>query len=184
MALAVGAVLVAMAVPSLSGLLARRSVDAAAATIAGELARARQDAIARRRYVGVVFEMSPEGDRFAVYLDGGQTGIRTAEIASGVDELLRGPVDLRSGNDDVRLAIPGPGAIPKVPPSRGVLHAGDDPVQFGGSDIVSFSPTGESSSGAIYLTGRGSELRAVVVFGRSARLRVWSFDPVQHLWRQ
>ncbi|MBI3449809.1 MAG: GspH/FimT family pseudopilin [Acidobacteria bacterium] len=184
MALAIAALLVAIAIPSLSGFVGKRSVDAAAATISGELARARQEAIARHRYVGVAFETAPAGDRFAVYLDGGQTGIRSAEIASGVDALLRGPIDLRAGNDDVRLAIPGPGAIPKVPPSHGVLQAGDDPVQFGGSDIVSFSPTGESSSGAIYLTGRASELRAVVVFGRSGRLRVWSFDRIQHLWRQ
>jgi len=65
-----------------------------------------------------------------------------------------------------------------------VLHAGDDPVQFGGSDIVSFSPTGESSSGAIYLNRPGERApgrRGVRALGP---LRVWSFDPVQHLWRQ
>jgi len=109
-ALAVGAVLVAMAVPSLSGLLARRSVDAAAATIAGELARARQDAIARRRYVGVVFEIVA-GRRFASRSTStaARRGSGRRRSRRGVDELLRGPgrISARATND-VRLAIPGP----------------------------------------------------------------------------
>jgi len=183
-ALAILGLAVAMAAPALSHLLGRRSVDAAAAVLAGEIARVRQEAIARHRYVGIAFERSPDGDRYAVYLDGGRTGIHMAEIASGIDSLARGPFDLNAAFNGVRLGIPGPTPIPKVPPSSGTLRPGDDPVQFGGTDIVSFSPSGESSSGAVYLIDRRGELRAVVVYGRSGRIRVWSFVREMHLWRQ
>jgi len=182
--LAILALAVAVALPALSSLLGRRSVDAAAAVLAGEVARVRQEAIARHRYVGLAFELSPEGDRYGVYLDGGHPGIHASEIATGVDPLTRGPIDFRAAFDGVRLAIPGPTAIPKVPPSHGVLHPGDDPVQFGGTDIISFAPSGESSSGAVYLCDRGGDLRAVVVYGRSGRIRVWTYLADQHLWRQ
>jgi Tfp pilus assembly protein FimT len=183
-ALAILALALAVAIPSLATLLGRRSVDAAAAVLAGEIARARQEAITRHRNVGIAFELSPEGDRYGVYIDGGQAGIRASEIASGVDRLTRGPMDFRAAFDGVRLGIPGPTAIPKVPPSHGVLHPGDDPVQFGGTDIISFSPSGESSSGAVYLCDLKGDLRAVVVYGRSGRLRVWTYLADQHLWRQ
>jgi len=183
-ALAILAVAVAVALPSFSGLLGKRSVDAAAAVLAGEIARVRQEAITRHRYVGLAFELSPDGDRYGVYLDGGHIGIHASEIASGVDLLTRGPIDFRAAFEGVRLAIPGPTAIPRVPPSHGVLHPGDDPVQFGGTDIISFSPSGESSSGAVYLCDRKGDLRAVVVYGRSGRLRVWRYLTDQHLWRQ
>jgi Tfp pilus assembly protein FimT len=183
-ALAILALALAITVPSLTSLLGRRSVDAAAAVLAGEIARVRQEAIARHRYVGIAFELSPEGDRYGVYIDGGLAGIHASEIASGVDRLTRGPMDFRAEFDGVRLGIPGPTATPKVPPSHGVLHPGDDPVQFGGTDIISFSPSGESSSGAVYLCDLKGDLRAVVVYGRSGRLRVWTYLADQHLWRQ
>jgi Tfp pilus assembly protein FimT len=174
----------ALAVPALGPILGRRSLDAAAAVLAGEMARARQEAVARSRHVGIAFERAPEGDRYAVYLDGGRSGISAMEIAAGTDALLRGPVDLSSSFSGVRLGIPGPSRIPKVPPSRGVLSPGDDPIQFGGSDIVSFSRTGESSSGAVYLTDRRGGLRAVVVYGRTGRIRVWVYVPEMQRWRQ
>lgn len=184
MALAVVGCIVAAAMPAFSSLLGRRSVDAAAAVLAGEIARARQEAIARHRYVGIAFERLPGSDRYGVYLDGGRAGIHASEIASGLDPILRGPIDFTAAFDGVRLRIPGPTAIPKVPPSSGVLHPGSDPVQFGGTDIISFSPSGESSSGAVYLAGPHDALRAVVVYGRSGRIRVWSYMADMHLWRQ
>ena len=184
MTLALAALVMAAALPALGSLLGRRSLDAAAAALAGEIARARQEAITRGRHVGLAFEATPGGGRFAVYIDGGKPGIRGVEIASGLDRLVRGPIDLTASFEGVRLGIPGPGSVPRVPPARGVLQPGDDPVQFGNTDIVSFSPQGESTSGAVYLTDRRGGLRAVVVYGRTGRIRVWTFVPEVHRWRQ
>lgn len=181
--LALIAIVSAVAVPAVGNLLGARSLDAAAAVLAGEMARARHEAIARHRYAGLAFERAPEADRFGLYIDGGQAGIQASEIATGVDGLLRGPFDITAFGG-VRLGIPGPGPVPKVPPSRGSLRPGDDPVQFGGTDIVSYSPNGESSSGALYLMDARGGLRAIVVYGRTARIRVWKFDSNLHVWRQ
>ena len=98
-ALAVVAVMATIFIPALGPLLRRRALDAAAATLAGEMARARQEALARNRYVGIAFERTAQADRFAVYLDGGRQGIRSAEIASGADRLIRGPVDFSARHD-------------------------------------------------------------------------------------
>lgn len=183
-ALAIVAVMATIAFPAFGPLLRRRALDAAAAMLAGELARARQEAVARNRYVGIAFERTEESDRFAVYLDGGRRGIRSAEIASGADTLLRGPVDLAARHEGVRFGIPGPERIPSVPPSRGWLLPESDPIRFGSSDIVSFSPLGEASTGSLYLTDRRGGLRAVILYGRTGRLRVWRWDRKAHLWRQ
>jgi hypothetical protein len=55
-------------------------------------------------------------------------------------------------------------------------------VQFGRSDVVSFSPRGASSSGTLYVTDGKDALYAVVVFGPTVRLRVWRFLRREHRW--
>jgi hypothetical protein len=55
-------------------------------------------------------------------------------------------------------------------------------VRFGRSTIVSFGPTGSASSGTVYVTDGLQGLYAVVLFGPTARLRVWRFDPVEGRW--
>jgi hypothetical protein len=59
----------------------------------------------------------------------------------------------------------------------------DDPIRFGRGDLVAFSPLGSSSSGTIYLTDGRSELWAVVLYGATARVRVWRFDRTAGRWR-
>jgi len=55
-------------------------------------------------------------------------------------------------------------------------------VRFGRSDLVSFSPFGSSSSGTLYVTDGRRGLFAVVLFGPTARLRVWRFRPEERRW--
>lgn len=184
MVLAFIGLMAALAIPALGPLLARRSLDAAAAVVAGEIARVRHEAVAKNRYVGLRFEAGPGGGTFAIYEDGGRKGIHAAEILSGADRLLRGPATLSSRFPGVRFGIPGPSPIPRIPPSRGRLMPGSDPIQFGSSDILSFSPIGEATSGTLYLTDRREGLRAVVVYGRTGRVRVWRYVPGSQVWRQ
>jgi hypothetical protein len=62
--------------------------------------------------------------------------------------------------------------IPALPPETGLLSG--DPVRFGSSDILSFSPYGTATPGTFYLAGDASQA-AVRVTGGSARVRlmVW-----------
>ena len=85
-------------------------------------------------------------------------------------------------SQDVTLGIPPGGPYPEAPPGTDMLSAADDPVRFGRSDLVSFSPVGSASSGTIYVTDGRRGLFAVVLFGPTARLRVWRFSPEERRW--
>lgn len=183
MVLALFALMVTASLPSFTRLFRRHALDAAAARLAAGAARTRHRAIAAGRHAGMLIDRGAGGDRFAIYLDRGRPGIRTAEVAGGVEELVEGPVPLTLPGDPVRLGIPLAPPVPRIPPGRGHLPPGGDPVRLGSSDILSFSPIGESSTGSLYLTdGRGA-VRAVVVYGRSGRIRRWAWEPGRH-WRR
>ena len=83
---------------------------------------------------------------------------------------------------DVRLGLPPGGPYPEAPPGTGRLVAGDDPVRFGRSDLVSFSPVGSASSGTLYVTDGRDGLFAIVLYGPTSRLRVWRFRPLERRW--
>jgi hypothetical protein len=96
--------------------------------------------------------------------------VRSNDIDSGRDRLVAGPFPLTGGAPGVRVGI-NPG-VPALPPERGTLSG--DPVRFGVSDILSFSPIGTATPGTFYLAGDAGQA-AVRVTGGSARVRlmVW-----------
>lgn len=180
-ALTIAALGVGVTVPSLSTMLKTRKLTMAARDLALELQRARMEAVAKGSYVGVRFDRSGGRDRWRLHRDGGARGIHTAEILSGVDPPIGVPFDLASRYPGIRLGIARSGA-PKIPPSRGTLSPTDDPVAFSGSDIFSAAPTGESSTGTLYLTD-GADMRGVVVYGPTGRIRIWRYEGTTGQWR-
>jgi prepilin-type N-terminal cleavage/methylation domain-containing protein len=122
-------------------------------------------------YTAIRFERHDDGTVwYAVYRDGDSDGVRSADIEDGKDTLVSGPFPLTGGAPGVSVAI-NPG-IPALPPERGRLSG--DPVRFGSSDILSFSPLGTATPGTFYLAGDAGQA-AVRVTGGSARVRlmVW-----------
>ena len=59
--------------------------------------------------------------------------------------------------------------VPAIPPDTGFLSG--DPIQFGSSDLLSFSPIGTATAGTFYLAGEGAQA-AVRVTPGSARVRL------------
>jgi type II secretory pathway pseudopilin PulG len=117
-------------------------------------------------YTAIRFEREGEQVRYAVYRDGDRDGVRSDDIARGRDTLVAGPFPLGTGST-VRVGIrPG---TPAIPPERGVLSG--DPIRFGNSDIISFSPLGTATPGTFYLAGDGAQA-AVRVTGSTARVRI------------
>jgi type II secretory pathway pseudopilin PulG len=132
---------------------------------------ARSMAVSSSEYTAIRFERrEDESVWYAVYRDGNDDGVRSADILSGDDTLVSGPFPLSGGAPGVRVGI-NPG-IPALPPERGLLSG--DPVRFGVSDILSFSPLGTATPGTFYLAGDAGQA-AVRVTGGSARIRlmVW-----------
>ena len=164
--------------------LGRARLRSAAAELAARMRAARHAAVARACSVGLRFEADGDGWHVAGYLDGDGDGMRSDDISRGVDLPLGATYHPGAGRGGVRFGIPEGRAFPRIPPSRGSLRGGEDPIQFGASSIASFSPLGDATPGTAYLTDPESRLAAVVVFGATSRVRVVEFDPATGEWRE
>jgi len=142
----------------------------AARVFKGEFRRARSLAIRSGEYTAIRFEETLEGTTIALYRDGNGNGVLSADIRRGIDVLVAGPFPLTVGVPGVRVGF-NPG-VPAPPPEHGLL--GGDPIRFGRSNMVSFSPLGTATPGTFYLAGDVAQA-AVRVTGGSARVRlmVW-----------
>lgn len=118
---------------------------------------------------------------YAFYADGDGDGVRGEDISSGRDPLLGGPRDLGSRYEGVDFGLLDV-AIPEVPPGSGALAPSSDPVRFGRSDIVTFTPWGTSSSGTLYISDGRDTVAAVVLYGGTGRIRFWKFDRQARRW--
>ena len=156
-------------------------LDAAARSLATELHTARMRAITSGSHAGMVLKTGAEGGSWRHYRDGGVRGIRSLEIASGVDRPVGMETMVAADHPGVRFGLPHL-PIPRVPPSAGILQPSSDPVALGTTDIFSASPRGGTTSGTIYLTD-GERVRALVIYGPTGRLKLWKYDPEQGKWR-
>lgn len=167
--LAIAAGLLCLFVPGALHLRAAIAVRSAAGQVQAAFFRARAQAIARGRLVGVKFRRNGPRHEWALYVDGNGNGVRNAEIASGVDRPLG--VFYPWDRNDVLPGIIRGTPVPDPGNPRGTLDRPDDPIRFNASDICSFSPVGESTPGSVYLWDGRDRMAVVRVFGRSAKIR-------------
>lgn len=132
-----------------------------------EFLRGRSIATRMNVYAAIRFEDGPDGPSFSLYADGNHNGVRSADIAHGVDYRVSGPFPLTGGAPGVRVAINE--GVPEIPPEQGILST-EDPIRFG-ADMLSFSPLGTATPGTFYLAGRYAQAAVRVVAG-SARVRL------------
>jgi hypothetical protein len=146
--------------------------------MASRVALTRMQAVRRNANVGLRFEPLSGTYGMRSYADGNRNGLKTAEISSGVDPAI-GPLDrLDQLFPGVTLGfIAGAKLIDGTP-----VNPGDDPVRFGTTKTVIFSPFGTASSGTVYVRGRGPWQYAVVVLGATGRSRLLQFDPRTGTW--
>jgi Tfp pilus assembly protein FimT len=131
--------------------------------------RARAYAISRDRNVGLKFRKNGERYEWALYADGNGNGVRTAEIASGMDRYLG--VYFPWSRNDVRPAIMTGTRVPDPSTPGRYLDRIDDPIRFNNSDICSFSPVGDSTPGSVFLWDAHDRMAVVRVFGGTAKIR-------------
>jgi prepilin-type N-terminal cleavage/methylation domain-containing protein len=134
----------------------------------GEFRKARSMAATRGVYTAIRFEAQADGWHLATYADGNNNGVLSADIAAGIDKRVGETRQLTTGSGDVRVGI-NPGT-PKIPPDSGTLDPGD-PIQFGRSNMISFSPIGGATPGTFYLAGPFAQA-GVRVNPASARVRL------------
>jgi type II secretory pathway pseudopilin PulG len=124
--------------------------------------------LAVKQNVNTAIRFETGGTTYSLYADGNSNGVLSADIAKGRDRRVAGPFELSGGAADVRVGI-NPG-VPAIPPDAGTLDPAD-PIRFGASNMLSFSPLGTATPGTLYLAGEGAQA-AVRVTPGSARVRV------------
>ncbi len=172
----------AVAVPCLAYVRDEGRAGAGARQIAATFSALRFQAVARGRTTGLLFERREGGWMWREVADGNGNGLRTSEVRSGVDPIRSEPIRLEDRVESVRLGFPPGASLPEIPPQGGTIADLEDPIQFGRSDLVSFSPQGSSSSGTLYLTDRRGVLYGVVLYGPTSRVRVWRYDSDRRRW--
>ena len=158
-----------LSVPHIRAYSAESHLLGAGQVFRGEFRKARSMAAMRGVYTALRFEPRPGGGwNVSTYADGNRNGVRSADIAAGVDRRVAGPREITTGSNEVRIGI-NPGT-PKIPPDSGTLDPAD-PIQFGNSNMVSFSPIGGATPGTFYLAGPFAQA-GVRVNPASSRVRL------------
>jgi prepilin-type N-terminal cleavage/methylation domain-containing protein len=171
-ALTIILVVAAVALSNIGGAREEAALLGAARSFKDEFMKARSVALRSNAQTAIRFETDTKGNAvYSTYVDGNWNGVLSADIASGVDRRVAGPIRLDAGVPEVRVAVI-PGA-PSPAPDSGFLSA--EPIRFGTSRMVSFSTIGTGTPGTFYLSSR-SAMAGVRVTGGSARIRIM-------LWR-
>ncbi len=178
--LAILLALVAAAGTGVSHLRSVVSIRSAAAEVGAALYRARMFALTQGVNVGLKYRIRGERAEWALYGDGNGNGVRSADIASGVDRPIG--ILVTWGRNDARPAIMTGATVPDPDGSGRRLSALDDPIRFNVSDICSFSAVGESTPGSIYLWDGRDRMGVVRVYGRTAKIRTLYYRRGDRKW--
>ncbi len=166
--LAVMAILAGMAIPQTTATIERSRTLSAARYLATRLALARTQAVAHSANVALVFVADGDTYTVAAYSDGNGNGVRTRDIATGIDPVVEAPVrfsDLFPGvslflSDPAEVRAPDPGAL------------------------MSFSRIGTASSRTLYVRGRDRSQYAVRVLGATGRTRLLRYVDATQQWME
>jgi Tfp pilus assembly protein FimT len=160
------AVLTAAAIPQLTAGVERSRTAGAARYLASRLALARAQAVARSANVAVMLTAAEGTFIAATYADGNGDGVRTRDIAVGVDPMVGVSVRLSNLFPHVALFLNDPATT----------------STFDTTALMSFSPLGTASSRTLYLRGRDGSQYAVRVLGATGRMRVLRFVVNSGAW--
>ncbi len=162
-------VLLATAVPALLSGLDDFRTRAAARYLAGQCYRARAESLEQGVRIALRFQALGPDYTLGRFRDGNGNGVRTTEIALGIDPRLSADVTLAGlFGGQVRFAI-----APGVPLIDGGFAT--DPIRLSSGSLLSFAPNGTASSGSVYVRGAREAQYAVRVFGVTGRTRVFKY---------
>ena len=173
--IAVAATLTGIAVPLTSSTVEAVRAAGAARHLAARIAMVRIDAVRRSTTLALRFEAEGADYFYTSHADMNGNGVRTTEIASGVDATLTSPERLRTSYPGVVF-----GLLPGIPDLDGV-QGNRDGVRIGTARILSLTPNGSATSGTLYLHGRRNQY-AVRVLGATGRVRIFEYDTGAKRW--
>jgi prepilin-type N-terminal cleavage/methylation domain-containing protein len=168
-------------VPAFASYRRRASMISQAVELRGIFRAVRSRAITRSRHAGVKFTRVGNVWAYSLYDDGDGDGIRSDDIASGVDRRYAGPSVLMpqfniAGIALLSTTIRDPDGDPLLPTASA--------VQFNRSTLCSFAPSGSGTPGTIYISDGAGQLFAVRVLGASGRVRMLRYEAARRRWEQ
>jgi hypothetical protein len=170
----------AIAIPPVLGSLDDWRTLGAAHYVSSRLHQTRMEAVARTAHTALRFMPAGGTYAYAVYVDGNRNGVLSRDIQDGIDREVQRRERLFEQFPGVDF-----GALPGLPPvDPASPPPGDDPVRFGASDMVTFTPLGTSSPGSVYIKGRRDAQYVVRVFGTTGKIRILRFNPRSGTWKQ
>ena len=178
-AVAIVGLIVLCTVPAFAARRRHTSLVAQADQLRSIFRQARARAIARNAHAGVRFAMRGTQWTYALYDDGDNDGIRSDDIASGVDRCYALPSVLMPEFHLASIALL-PVAIRD--PDGDPLSPNASAVQFGRSAICSFNPNGGGTPGTVYITNTDGEIDAIRVYGSSGKVRILRYNAVTRKW--
>ena len=173
-------VMAAMSVPSMAGLSAQLSIQAAATHVATLFNGARARAAFHGVDVGVKWITAGGDIQFAVYEDGNGNGVLSEDIRNGKDRLVLGPYSMHGRYPHIEFRFL-PGFI-ALDPGGNPIGDLTDPIRFGRSDICTFSATGRSSPGSVYLSDGRRRQALVRISPGTSRIQVYEWRPDLKSW--
>jgi len=177
-AVALAATIASIAVPTTRDGVEALQVAGAARYLAARLSDSRMRAVSRSTCVGLRFEPSAADYRFTAYVDGNDNGIRSTDIAMGIDVPLSGAERLADIFPGVSFGLMN--GYPDVDEEPGT---GTDGVRIGHARIETMSPDGSATPGTFYVHGRRTQF-AVRVLGATGRVRVIEYRAGEGRWIQ
>jgi type II secretory pathway pseudopilin PulG len=178
-AAALATIVAGAAVPQLLTSIDDARALGAARYLSSRLAEARMEALTRTANVAIRFVQNGSAFEYTIYQDGNGNGVLSRDIQNGVDKPIHAVERLPERFSGVEF-----GALPGTPAAdSGGTAPGGDPIKVGSSNMVSFSALGTSSTGTLYILGKGSAQYALVVFGTTAKTRILKYDARNRLWR-
>ncbi len=172
----------AFVLPSFGSIHSEVRLAAGARQMVSILHAQRWKSLSLNRYHGLFFDRDASGWRWFEVEDGNGNGLSTAEVRDGTDPKKSGPHRLGDLAPATTLGYPTLGRVARIPPRRGWIDTDSDPIRFGVSNLVAFSPRGSSSTGTLFVTDGGRGLMAIVLYGRTGRLRVWRWHRRENQW--
>lgn len=163
---AVMVILAGMAIPQTTATIERSRTLGAARYLATRLALARTQAVAHAANVALVFVADGDTYTVAAYSDGNRNGVRTRDVAAGIDPVVEVPVRFSDLFPGVSLFLSDPAAA-QAPDA---------------SALMSFSPIGTASSRTLYVRGRDHAQYAVRVLGATGRTRLLRYVDATQQW--
>jgi prepilin-type N-terminal cleavage/methylation domain-containing protein len=177
MAMTIMVIVIGTAIPLAHASIDRTRAAGAARYVAGRMAMARFEAVRRSAYVAIQFVEQSDGYWLQTYVDGNRNGVLTHDIAERVDL----PITAREQLEYHFTGV-GFGIQPHVTGIDPGPFNATDPVQIGSTTLLSFSPTGSSTSGTVFVRGLRGNQFAVRVLGATGRTRVLEFNFATATW--